>query len=109
MGGQPTVADFAAAAGTSRASFYRHFQSPDALFEALEVAPEPGARDRILTAAVEMAGADGLGRLSIDALADRARVSRATLYRLAPGEAALPTGLVPPYCPLDPVSPLLTA
>jgi len=107
MGGQPTVADFAAAAGTSRASFYRHFQSRDALFEALEVAPEPGARDRILSAAVEMVGADGLGRLSMDELADRAGVSRATLYRLVPGKAALLTDLIAAYSPLEPVSRLL--
>jgi len=109
MGGQPTVADFAAAAGTSRASFYRHFQSRDALFEALEVAPEPGARDRILSAAVEMVGTDGLGRLSMDELADRAGVSRATLYRLVPGKAALLTDLIASYSPLEPVSRLLTS
>src|SRR5437588_7120962 len=109
MGGQPTVADFAAAAGTSRASFYRHFQSRDALFEALEVAPNPGARDRVPGGAVGMVGADGLGRLSMDELADRAGVSRATLYRLVPGKAALLTELIASYSPLEPVSRLLTA
>src|SRR5947209_7047854 len=109
MGGQPTVADFAAAAGTSRASFYRHFQSRDALFEALEVAPEPGARDRILSAAVEMVGTDGLRALSMDELADRAGVSRATLYRLFPGKAALLVALIETYSPLEPVSHMLQA
>ena len=48
-----TVADFARAAGVSRASFYRHFKSREALLDALDVTPEPGARERILTAAVE--------------------------------------------------------
>src|SRR2546428_6539989 len=87
MGGQPTVADFAAAAGTSRARFYRHFQSRDALFEALEVAPEPGARDRVLSAPLEIGRAHRLGQLSMAELADRARVSRPTLYHLVPGNA----------------------
>jgi predicted DNA-binding transcriptional regulator YafY len=55
-GGKTTVAEFAAAAGISRASFYRHFKSREALLEALEVAPEPGARERILDAAADEVG-----------------------------------------------------
>jgi AcrR family transcriptional regulator len=108
-GGQPTVADFATAAGISRASFYRHFPSRQALLAALEVTPEPDARDRVLGAAVEMVGAQGLTALSMDELADRAGVSRATLYRLVPGKAALLTELIASYSPLEPVSRLLTA
>ena len=91
QGGKPTVADFATAASVSRASFYRHFKSRDALLEALEVTPEPDARERILGAAVEMVGAQGLTALSMDELADRAAVSRATLYRIFPGKGALLT------------------
>ena len=106
-GGKPTVADFASAAGISRASFYRHFPSREALLEALEVTPERDARDRVLDAAVEMVGAHGLTALSIDELADRAGVSRATLYRLFPGKGALLTGLIESYSPLEPVSRLL--
>src|SRR5258706_14093484 len=83
-GGQPTVADFAAAAGVSRASFYRHFKSKEALLEVLEVAPAPGARERILDAGAAEVGARGLAALSMDDLADRAGVSRATLDRLSP-------------------------
>src|SRR5438067_4619197 len=60
---RPTVADFATAAGVSRASFYRHFRSREALLEVLDVAPEPGARARILGAAVEMVGDQGLTAL----------------------------------------------
>jgi AcrR family transcriptional regulator len=105
--GKATVADFAAAAGVSRASFYRHFKSRDALLAALEVAPEPGTKERILAAAVEMVGADGLTALSMDDLADRAEVSRATLYRVFPGKAPLLEALIKTYSPLEPVTRLL--
>ena len=107
-GGKPTVADFAGAAGISRASFYRHFRSREALLDALAVAPEPGARERILAAAVEMVGAQGLRALAMDDLADRAAVSRATLYRIFPGKGALLTGMLETYSPLEPVTRLLT-
>lgn len=106
--GKPTVDDFARAAGVSRASFYRHFKSREALLEALEVAPEPGARERILAAATELVGAQGLTALSMDELADRAGVSRATLYRVFPGKEALFTALIEAYSPLEPVTRLLT-
>ena len=102
-----TVADFAAAAGVSRASFYRHFKSREALLSALDVAPEPGAKERILAAAVEMVGADGLNALSMDDLADRAEVSRATLYRVFPGKAALLEALIETHSPLEPVTRLM--
>ncbi|HKV87664.1 MAG TPA: TetR family transcriptional regulator, partial [Candidatus Dormibacteraeota bacterium] len=84
QGEKPTVAQIAQAAGISRASFYRTFASREALLQVLEVAPEPGARERILDAALAMVGANGLAALSMDELADRAVVSRATLYRLFP-------------------------
>ena len=102
-GGKPTVADFARAAGISRASFYRHFGSREALLAALDVTPEPAARERILSAAVEIVGSQGLTALSMDELADRAEVSRATVYRLFPGKSALLAALVEGYSPLEPV------
>jgi AcrR family transcriptional regulator len=108
-GEKATVDQIARAAGVSRTSFYRTFESRDALLEALEVAPEPGARQRLLDAALEMVGAHGLAALSMDDLADRAEVSRATLYRLFPGKSALFTALVNTYSPLEPVIGVLTA
>ena len=107
-GGNPTVAQLAAAAGVSRTSFYREFESREALLEALDLQPEPGARDRILEAALKLVGANGLNALSMDDLASQADVSRATLYRLFPGKAALFTSLVHAFSPLDPVTELLS-
>ena len=43
----------------------------------------------------------------MDELADRAGVSRATLYRLFPGKSALLLAMVHAYSPLDPVSNIL--
>jgi AcrR family transcriptional regulator len=101
------VAQLAVAAGVSRATFYRTFETRDALFEALDLQPEPGARERILEAAFNLVGAHGLNALSMDDLAIQAEVSRATLYRLFPGKPALFSSLVHKYSPLDPVSRLL--
>ncbi|HEV2415414.1 MAG TPA: helix-turn-helix domain-containing protein [Candidatus Dormibacteraeota bacterium] len=101
MGGRPSVHDFATAAGVSRATFYRAFRSRDELLEALQRPAEPDSRDRILRAALEMVGERGLAALSMDELADRSGVSRATLYRLFPGKPAVFTALVHTYTPLD--------
>jgi AcrR family transcriptional regulator len=102
-----SVADLAAAAGASRASFYRHFKSRQALLQALEVTPEPGARERILEAAAEMVGRSGVSTLSMDDLAEKAKLSRATLYRLFPGKAPLLTAIIDDFSPLEPVAQLL--
>jgi AcrR family transcriptional regulator len=106
-GGTPTVAQLAAAAGVSRTSFYREFESREALLEALDLQPAPGARERILESALKLVGANGLNALSMDDLAAQAEVSRATLYRLFPGKTALFTSLVHAFSPLDPVTELL--
>jgi AcrR family transcriptional regulator len=106
---KPTVARFAQAAGVSRTSFYRAFDSRAALLKALAVRPEPAAREKILEAALVMVGARGLGALSMDELATRAAVSRATLYRLFPGKPVLFTSLLRTYSPLEPVSRLVIA
>jgi AcrR family transcriptional regulator len=99
-----TVAEIAAAAGTSKTGFYKEFESRAALLDALRLDPEPAARERILEAALEMVGGQGLTALSMDELAARAGVSRATLYRLFPGKPALFVSIIRAYSPLEPVS-----
>jgi TetR/AcrR family transcriptional regulator, regulator of autoinduction and epiphytic fitness len=105
----PSVGQVTAAAGVSKASFYRAFDSHRALLEALQVEPEPAARERVLESALAMVGAGGLTALSMDELAVRASVSRATLYRLFPGKPALFTSLLRTYTPLEPVSRLASS
>ncbi len=56
-----------------------------------------------------MVGDGSLAALSMDELAVRAGVSRATLYRLFPGKSALFTSLLLTYSPLEPVTSLLSS
>jgi AcrR family transcriptional regulator len=92
--------DVASAAGVSRATVYRLFGSREGLLQALELEPDPGARERVLAAALELVGRDGLARLSMDEVAGTAGVSRASLYRLFPGKAALFRELLVAYSPV---------
>ncbi len=103
-GAQPTVAEIAQAAGVSKASFYRSFESRGALLEALSMQPEPAARERILEAALDIIGNHGLSGLSMDDLAHAAGVSRANLYRLFSGKAPLFSSLIRAYSPMEAVS-----
>jgi AcrR family transcriptional regulator len=102
-----TVETVAAAAGVSRATVYRLFGSREQLLREVEVEPDPASRDRVLAAAVDLVGRDGLAALSMDELALVAGVSRASLYRLFPGKPALFRELVRTYSPLETVVPLL--
>jgi AcrR family transcriptional regulator len=97
--GRSSLGTVAAAAGVSRATVYRYFPSRSALLAALDLEPDPGARERILAAAAELIGRDGLRGLSMDELATAAAVSRASVYRLFPGKQALFAALVIEYSP----------
>ena len=97
------VATIAGRAGVSRATFYRHFGSREALLRSVELEPRPDARTRILVAARDMLVTTSLAELSMDELATAAGVSRGTLYRLIPGKTALLTGLIEAYSPFDAV------
>jgi AcrR family transcriptional regulator len=99
--------ELAAAAGISRATLYRLFGSQQNLLQALGIEPPPIVRNRVLDVALYLVGRHGLAELSMDELAARAGVSRATLYRLFPGKAALFAELVRRFSPFEPIAAVL--
>lgn len=98
------VAVIAREAGVSRATFYRYFPSRAALLDALDMDPDPGTGERVLAAAMELLARDGLAHLSMDDVADRAGVSRASAYRLYPGKTALFAALLAAESPFQEIS-----
>lgn len=96
-------------ANVSRATFYRYFRSRAELLEALDIEPDPGTRDRVLSAAAILVGRDGLRAMSMDELAAEAGVSRASVYRLFPGKPALFDALLETYSPFARVLEVLEA
>ena len=102
-GRRPTLTAVAQAAGVSRSTVHRVVGSRAELLGAIDAVPDPDARARVLAAALDLLGEAGLAELSMDELAGRAAMSRANLYRLFPGKAALFRELVRTYSPLEPV------
>ncbi|HVH65186.1 MAG TPA: helix-turn-helix domain-containing protein [Candidatus Acidoferrum sp.] len=100
---QTSVETIARAAGVSRTTFYRAFPSRADLLAELKLEPEPDTRRRILDAAYELLQHHTLAELSMDELAVAARISRANLYRLFAGKAALFRALILAYSPFEPV------
>lgn len=100
---QSSIDEISSAAGVSRTTFYRAFTSRADLLHALEVQPEPDTRQRVLDASIHMLRNQSLKELSMDELASEAGVSRANLYRLFPGKAALFRAIMVAYSPIEPV------
>lgn len=94
-----TLGDVAAEAGVSRATVYRYFESRAALLDALDLEPDPGARQRVLAAALDKIAEGGLRGMSMDQVAEAAGVSWASVYRLFPGKDALFAALLDAYAP----------
>ena len=83
---------------------YRRFGSRADLLRQLDLEAPAGARERVLAAAFDLLGRSSLADLSMDELAVRADVSRATLYRLFPGKSALFRALITTYSPWQPIA-----
>jgi AcrR family transcriptional regulator len=110
--GRPGLAELsmdelAAAAGVSRATLFRLFGSQQNLLRELGLEPSPTVRSRVLDTALDLVGRNGLSELSMDELAAAAGVSRATLYRLFPGKAALFAELVRLHSPFESIARVL--
>jgi len=101
--------EFAAAAGVAVRTLHRLFGSRDALLREAGCAQEPTGRQRVLYAALDQVGREGLAELSMDELAATAGVSRATLYRLFPGKSALFGELIRAFSPWEPVADVIDA
>jgi AcrR family transcriptional regulator len=108
-GRQATMEELATAAGVSLRTLYRLFGSRQQLLRELDQQVPPSSRERILEAALELVGEHGLAELSMDGLALKAEVSRATLYRLFPGKSALFRELVQTYSPWEAIAEVIEA
>ena len=100
-GNAPSMDEIAATAGVSRAALYELFGSRGAILEALGMEHPPSWQDRILMVGAELLADRGLSGLSLDEVAARSGASRATVYRLFPGKAALYREIVRAYLPVE--------
>lgn len=88
--GAPSAEMVAAAAGLSRSTYYRVIGgSHEAFLREAGYVAEPTARDRVLAATAALLDDVGFSGLLMDAVAERAGVSRATLYRSFPNKSEL--------------------
>jgi AcrR family transcriptional regulator len=100
-GAAPSMDEMALAAGVSRAALYGLFGSRAALLDAIGADVPPSVEERLLVVAGEIVAERGFGGLTLDEVAQRSGVSRATVYRLYPGKAALYREVARAYLPTD--------
>jgi AcrR family transcriptional regulator len=100
-GAAPSMDEMALAAGVSRAALYGLFGNRAALLDAIGADVPPSVEERILVAGGEIVAERGFGGLTLDEVAQRSGVSRATVYRLYPGKAALYREVVRAHLPAD--------
>jgi AcrR family transcriptional regulator len=106
----PSAEAVAAAAGISRSTYYRLAGgSHQAVLREAGWVAEPAAHQKLVDAAAELLGEVGLTGLRMDAVAERAGVSRATLYRLFPGKPELLASLAEMRSPLGALGAILEA
>lgn len=109
-----SVEAMAAAAGISKATFYRLFPAKEAVREALrsaDVAPERlGARDgreALLDAAMELFAGEGYAGATVDAIARRAGMSKAGFYWHFESKEAIFTAVIARYAPFATVAQII--
>jgi hypothetical protein len=86
-----SVAEVAEAAGVSRATVYWLFNTRAGLLDKLDLEPDPDSSQRVLAAALEPVGRDGLARLSMDELAASSEEFRRLAARLSNRRARTPS------------------
>jgi AcrR family transcriptional regulator len=96
-----TIADIAARARISPATIYKHFQNKAELFDSLKRPdlqfPTAASQERkrsILDAALHVFGDKGYDRATLDEIAERAGISKATIYLYFPNKKELFAELV---------------
>lgn len=103
----PSADEVAAAAGVSRSTYFRVVGSHKELLNEAGYRPEPPASERILDAALEILNTAGIPALIMDDVADRAGVSRATLFRIFPSKSALIAAVATGRSPVWTLGPLM--
>jgi AcrR family transcriptional regulator len=111
-----SVDAMAAAAGISKATFYRLFSAKEAVRAALRTvgvaAEQLGARDgreAILDAALVVFGADGYAGATVDAIAAAAGMSKAGLYWHFETKEAIFAGMIGRYAPFAAIARIIAA
>ncbi|HRI66989.1 MAG TPA: helix-turn-helix domain-containing protein [Polyangium sp.] len=106
------LAQLARPAGMSRATLYRRLATDDALAKEIDEIRKEGvrsAKDEFLRAAILMLSERSLSELTMEAVAERAGLSTATLYRTFADRETLVREVLRTSLPTEPLRNILTA